>query len=343
MTRRKKLKLAIVGTDSLRGKEIKTFLGKAKKWASFDVEFFDADVREEYNKLTQFKKEPKVIHAFREDALAGMDFIFLASDKETNRAYGEFAEKQKYKAVDLSETFNDRDDIPLIVAGVNDDLLRRKNLRLIANPHPVTIILSHLFHLIHPAYGIAKVVAFILQPVSAFDDAGIQELASQSVALLNGQTPAKKVFKEQIAFNILSHTEKPDDHGFCTNELQIAAEIKRVLEMPNFPLALSVIQAPVFHTYSLMTYLELERDTEIKALEALFKENKMFLMTPFRETCTASSISVAGKDKIFVGQIKKEESLPRTFWVWLVADNLTRGSALNAFEIAKKLLEEKPN
>ncbi|MCJ7564666.1 MAG: hypothetical protein MUP52_08775 [Candidatus Aminicenantes bacterium] len=337
MKAKRRLKLALVGTKSLRGREIKSVLSQ-KKFAAFNLEFYDPEVKEEYSKLTEFKKEPKVIHGTDGVLLAGTDLVFLASDQETNRAFGMKAAEQGFLAIDLSETFNDRKDVPLLVAGVNDgDVSAGKN-KLIANPHPATIILSHLFHLVAPRFGVAKAVVFVLQPASAFDDAGIQELASQSVALLNGSVPKKKVFKEQIAFNILSHTETPDAYGFGARERRIVTEIKRVIGKPDFPLFLSAIQAPVFHTYSLMTYLELERETDIAPLEALFRENAFFKMTVFRDACTVSSISVSGKDGIFIGQIKKEESSPRAFWVWLVADNLTRGSALNAFDIANRIL-----
>jgi len=337
MKAQKKLKLALVGTDSLRGNEIKNVLAR-KKLAAFEIEFYDPDVKEEYSKLSQFRKEPKVIHGLKEDSLEGKDLVFFASDRETNRRLKSLAAKQGFLGIDLSETFNLDPGVPLLVAGVNDDILDKESPSVIANPHPVTIMLSHLFHLILPRFGVLKAVATVLQPVSAFDDAGVQELASQSVSLLNGAAPSKKLFQEQIAFNILSHTETLDAGGFCLHERQIVAETQRVLKQPEFPLFLSIIQAPIFHTYSLAAYCELENDAVLKDLEALFRQTPPFKMTDFRRACSATSISVSGKDEIFVGRIKMEESSPRAVWIWLVADDLTRGSAVNAFEIAKKLL-----
>jgi len=340
MKAKKKYKLALLGTDSLRGKEIKNVFAQ-KKFPAFDLEFFDPEVEEEYSKLTEFKKEPKVIHGLQSDALASMDLVFLASDRETNLAYGKRALAGEFKAIDLSEAFNDRTDVPLLVAGVNDGEVKADGGLLVANPHPATIMLAPMFDRLRPTFGLAKAVAFVLEPVSAFDDPGIQELASQSVALLNSHTPKKKVFKEQIAYNLLSHTGPTDDHGFRPDELRVASEIRRVLASPDFPLALSFIQAPVFHTYSIMTYLELEREAGLDDLEALFAESPVFEMSPFREGCSASSVSVSGKDEIFVGQLKTEAANPRAVWIWLVADNLTRGSALNAFELARRILTAK--
>ena len=335
-TKKTKHRLALVGTDSLRGQEIKNILAQ-KKFPAFEIELFDPDVKEDYSKLTQFKKEPMVVHGLKPDSLDGKDLVFLASDAETDASLGRMAEEGQFKAIDLSETFNAREDVPLLVSGVNEDLLKSGIPRLVANPNAVTIILSSLFHRIVPRFGMKRAVAFVLRPVSAFDDSGIQELASQSVALLNSNIPKTKVFKEQIAFNILSHTENPDEDGFCAPERRLVSEIRRVLGRPEFPLVLSVIQAPVFHTYSVMTYIELKDEAEIADIEALLK-SAPFKMTPFRTSCEATPLKVSGKDEIYVGQIKREPDNPRAFWIWLVADNLTRGAALNAFDLARKIL-----
>ncbi|MBN1938701.1 MAG: hypothetical protein JW843_03885 [Candidatus Aminicenantes bacterium] len=328
--------LALVGTDSLRGQEIKNILGQ-KKFPAFDLELFDPDVREDYSKLTQFKKEPMVVHRLVEADLEGKDLVFLAADGKTSEKMGKLAEEGKFKAIDLSGTFNLREDVPLLVSGVNDGNLKKTLPPLVSNPHAVTIILSSLFHRIIPKFGLKRAVALVLQPVSAFDDPGIQELASQSVALLNSSVPKTKVFKEQIAFNLLSHNDALDADGFASGERRLVGEIRRVLGKPELPLVLSVLQVPVFHTYAIMTYLDLKDEAGVEAIEAVLK-SAPFKMTPFRTSCEATPLKVSGKDEIFVGQIKREPDNPRAFWVWLVADNLTRGAALNAFELARKIV-----
>jgi len=336
MANSRKLRVALIGTDSLRGKELKNILG-AKKLPLFQLEFFDTDVQEEYGKLTEFEGEPRVIHHPTAAALEGMDLVFLAADRETSLLFGRLAAEKGYQAIDLTGAFSDRNDIPLIVAGVNDSLLPTARPPLVANPHPVTIILSSLLCRFISKFGIVKAVAFVLQPVSAFDESGIEELASQSAAMLSGASPSKEVFHDQIAFNILSHTETPDATGFSSGERQVIAQVKRVLGRPDLPLSLSVIQAPVFHTYSIMAYLEPAAETNIQDLERLFRESPLFKIGPRSAACAVTCLSVAGKEQIFIGQIKKEESLPNSYWIWTITDNLTRGSALNALEIALAL------
>jgi aspartate-semialdehyde dehydrogenase len=341
-TPKKTFKLAVVGTDSLRGQEIKNILSE-KKFPPFDIAFYDSDVKEEYSKLTQFKKEPMVIRALLEDSLDGMDLVFLATDPETARPLRDRAARGKFRAIDLHGSFNADEEIPLLVAGVNDDLLvGSAPPSFVTTPHPAAVMLAHFFHRLIPAFGVAKAVSFILQPVSAFDDDGIQELASQSVALLSGSSPKKKVFGEQIAFNILSQIETADDAGVCAAEPMIVAEVRRVVGRPELPLRLSIIQAPVFHTYSLMTYVELAKDASRSALAETLAASSVFKVAESGAACPASAITVSGKDEIFVGRIKSEAENPRAFWVWLVADNLTRGSALNAFELARKILGANP-
>jgi aspartate-semialdehyde dehydrogenase len=342
MSAKKKFRVGLIGTDTLRGKEIKSMLS-VKRFPLTHIEFFDSDVREEYSKLTQFQDEARVIHHPDARLLEGLDLVFLAADGGTNRTYGMMAKKKKFQAIDLGETFAGRDDVPVVVAGVNDEVMAKKRFSLIGNPHPVTIILSALLHRLVPKFGISRAIAFILRPVSAFDESGIDELASQSAALLAGASPKKKVFKEQIAFNILSHTEAPDASGFSSGERQIITEIKRVLSLPDLAISLSIIQAPVFHTYSVMAYVELAREASIEDLENLYRGDPLFKVNVHGASCPVSAISVAGKEQIFIGQIKKEAALPKAYWIWTVADNLTRGSALNALEIARIIFASKPD
>jgi aspartate-semialdehyde dehydrogenase len=341
MKAKKTFRVALIGTDSLRGKEIKNILS-AKKFPLTQIEFFDPDVDEEYSKLTQFEKEPKVIRHPSPDSLEGLDLVFLASDEKTNRTFGRLAAAGKFQAVDLASTFNTEEDVPLIVAGVNDEVLEKHHFPLIANPHPATIILSSLFNGLCRRFGLSRAIAFVLQPASAFEQSGIEELASQSVALLSSSALKKSVFKQQIAFNLLSHTEAPDASGFSSEERRIAAEIKRVLADPGFPLSLSLIQAPIFHTYAIMVYLELAAAAAIEDLARLYRASPFFKVGPATAACPVTAISVAGKEPIFIGQIKKEDALPNAFWIWTVTDNLTRGSALNAWEIAKIIFQRKP-
>ena len=332
----RKPRLALVGSDSLKGREILSIFA-ARKFPVATFELYDPDVDEEYSKLSQFRGEAKVVHALTPEALIGLDLVFLAADEKTDLRYGRLAAEKGYYALDLGETFNADPKVPLIVAGVNDSTIRKDKPPLIANPHPATIILAHLFSTLGAGFGVTKALSVVLEPVSAYAEEGIQELAEQSYALLGGSTLSKKVFPDQVAFNLLARTIKPERNGFSPLENRVAAEIRRVLAPPAPPLSLSIILAPVFHTYSIMTHFELGGDVPVAEVEACLKSNDIFRHAAAGETSVVSPATVAGKDRIHIGPVKKDPSIARGFWIWAIADNLTVGSGLNAYGIARAL------
>src|SRR5512137_629217 len=138
----RKPRLALVGSDSLKGKEILNVF-TARKFPVASFELFDPDVEEEYSKLSQFRGEAKVVHGLSPAALEGLDLVFLAADEKTNRRYGLLAAEKDYIALDLAGTFNADPKVALVVAGINDPALGGSPPPLIANPHPATIVLSH--------------------------------------------------------------------------------------------------------------------------------------------------------------------------------------------------------
>lgn len=333
-----KPRLALVGSDTLRGKEIlSTFAAKKFPLASFEL--FDPDVEEEYSKLSQFRGEARVVHALTPEVLEGLDLVFLAADEKTSRRYGRLAAQKGFRALDLAETFNAEAGVPLVVAGVNDAVLRRDKPALIANPHAATIILAHLLSTLEAGFGLTKAVSVVLEPVSAYAEEGIQELAEQSYALLGGSSLSKKVFADQVAFNLLARTIKPEPNGFSPLENRVASEIGRVLGPAVPPLSLAIILAPVFHTYSIMTHFELDGDVPAGEVEACLKANEIFRHASAGETAAISPATVAGKDRIHLGPVKKDATIARGYWIWAIADNLTVGSGLNAYGIARALFE----
>jgi aspartate-semialdehyde dehydrogenase len=339
MTKIRKIHLALLGSDSLRGKEIKSVLER-KPFPLETMDFFDPDVEDAYSKLTQFKHEPKVIRALNETMLSSADLLFLASEKGINKKYGKWAARQNSVAIDLQESFKDDRTVPVVVAGVNADKALRSKPRLIANPSPVAVLLSHLFHAIQSVCHISQAVASVLQPVSEYGEEGIKELANQSVDMLSSSPLTKKVFKAQIAFNLLSQTSSVDKQGFSSQERQILRETREILDEARFPLSLSLLQVPVFHAYSLMLYLELGKNMTLTKLEEGLRSSPYIKFAPPSQTGPVSVVSASGKEKIHVGQLKQDKARAHIFWLWAAADNLTIGSSLNAYEVARQVASE---
>lgn len=303
------------------------------------IRFLDPKVKEEYSHLTDFKGEAQIIQSVKEEHLYNMDIVFFTSDTQISRKFCSLAKQYNFKAIDLCGTFNTQKEIPLIVAGVNDDILKKENY-IIANPHPLAIILSIFIHSVSKSFNLNKILAVAFQPASEYEKSGIDELMDQSIGFLNLSKIPKKIFKEQIAFNLISRVGKIEEGGFTDIERSVIREVKRILPMKDIPLSLSLIQAPIFHTYSLLIFIEFKSSPTIPEIEDIFKKSPLFEITSPHET-PPSPVSIAGKDKIFIGQIKKDYIFSNSFWFWIVADNLTRGSVLNAVEVAEKLISIK--
>lgn len=338
-TKPRKPRVALVGSDTLRGKEILSVLS-AKKFPVASLELFDPDVEEEYSKLSQFRDEAKVVRALSPAALEGLDIVFLASDAATNLRYGRLAAELDYQAVDLAETFTADEEVPLVVAGVNDAALKGRRPPLVASPHPAAIVLARLLSALGTGFGVARAVSVVLEPASSYAEEGIQELAEQSTALLGSGSACARVFPASLAFNLLVRSERAGPKGALPLEARIAAEVRRVLGPDGPALSLSVILAPVFHTYSIMTHVELGREASAAELKSCFKANAFFRLQAPGDERPVSPTAVAGKDHIYLGEVRKDPARPRSFWLWAVADNLTVGSALNAYGIVRALVGE---
>jgi len=324
----------------MAGKEIMDVLMR-KKFPIQKADFYDPDIKEEYSKLTQFNGEPRVIHSIDDFSFNRMDLVFMAANKKISQRIGTKAKEKKVFAVDLSGAFWEQEGVPVIVNGVNEEILKSEPY-LVANPHPVSIMMSRIVKEVKKEFGVLKTVAFILQPVSAFGKSGVEELAGQSADILNKGAGNRKVFQAQIAFNLLSQSESVDKSGFSSIERRILSELKRILR--NKELSISLVQAPVFHGYSIMIYVELEKKADIKSLEEIYRKSSLFKCYSPSLQCPISPALTAGKEEIYIGQLKKDDIFPNSFWIWAVADNLTVGSALNAYEIALHMIsDEKRN
>jgi len=201
----------------------------------------------------------------------------------------------------------------------------------------VSIILSQVLFTLASSLPVVRALAVGLQPVSVFDQAGLEELAEESFALLSGENYERKIFPEPIAFNSFPLSEKTAPAGQVWQEGQLEEQIKKILAAKNIKFGLSLVQVPVFHGYSVMLYIELAENREIADIENALKKNRLFKYFPVDSSQLISNRLVAGKDEIFIGHLRKTLDQPLGFWLWMAADNLS-ASASNALALARKML-----
>lgn len=336
-TSSRQFRVALIGTRSLAAQELREALA-ASSLPLKSIEFYDPGVEEEYSQLTEFKGEAKVIHHPDAYLLEGLDLVFLAADRQTNLEFGHLARDKGFRAIDLVGSFSGELEIPAVVAGVNDQILDNKEIWLVANPQPVSIILSQVLFTLASSLPVVRALAVGLQPVSVFDQGGLEELAEESFALLSGENYERKIFSEPIAFNSFPLSEKLATAGQVWQEGQLEEQIKKILTGKDINFTLSVVQVPVFHGYSFMLYTELAEKREVADIESALKRNRLFKYFPADSSQLISNRLVAGKNEIFIGQLRKAVDKPEGFWLWVAADNLSAGSAYNALSLARKML-----
>ncbi len=245
--------------------------------------------------------------------------------------------------VDNTSQFRMDDDIPLIVPEVNAHAIAAyKNRNIIANPNCSTIQMLVALKPIYDAVGIERINVATYQAVSGSGKEAVEELASQTAALLNGKPIEKNVYPKQIAFNVLPHIDVFLDNGYTKEEMKMVWETRKIMEDNAIQVNPTTVRVPVFYGHSEAVHIETrDKISAEHARELLAKAPGVVVLdqrepggypTPVTES--------AGKDAVFVGRIREDISHPRGLNLWVVSDNIRKGAALNSIQIAEVLIKD---
>jgi aspartate-semialdehyde dehydrogenase len=317
------LRIGIVNSLTLVGTEIKTIL-RERSFPFERVLLLDS-TGEGAGALTEIDDEPVVVAPVSDEELEDLDLVFFCGPAAGNRAWLERARADRFVAVDLSQP-STAEEGKIIVAGVNLDEIGPDDA-MIVSPHPVAIPIALILHQIESITPVELVAATVIQPASEFEQKGVEELARQTISVLNVHTLPKEVFDRQLAFNLYLAPEH--------NEEFIVGQIRSLID-PRSGLALMITQGTIFHGHTFSLFIRtgepLDRAAVVKALGGnpaiAFPEGDQSFGT----------IDAAGRDEVLIADVRPDPSIRGGFWVWAVCDNLRRSSALNAVLIAEKVL-----
>jgi aspartate-semialdehyde dehydrogenase len=313
--------VAIVGSTSLVGKELRQML-EERGWPVGRLTLLET---EEYAGLLQeFAGDIRITQIISPESLADIDIAFFTCSPEIMRSYVESAGKFPDLTIDLTQT--SQPGILFLPGASAAGTLRRKGYYV--NPHPAAIVLGRVLSDLHDKFVVQSAAVTILQPASE-RIGGVNELQEQTVSLLNFQQVESKVFRAQMAFNIL-----PEQAASAEAESRITDQLAELLGT-TFPRPMvTVLQAPVFHSHAFSMFVQLLRTPPVDELVAHFSANARFTM----DTASggASPVEVVGTETIHIGRL---QSFPAqdSYALWVVADNL-RVSALNAIQLAEQIL-----
>src|SRR5262245_21361743 len=285
----------------------------------------------------RFRGQKVPVELARPEALDGADFVFFAATGSLSKELAPEAARRGAVAIDKSSTWRMDPKVPLVIPEVNADALERHE-GIVACPNCTTIGFVMALEPIRRAAGVRSVVVTTLQAVSGAGKPGIDELEQQVAASARGERVAPKTFASPIAYNVVPLCETFRDDGYSTEEVKLLLETRKIMRLPELDVSMTCVRVPVPVGHSATVLIETERlltPEEARRALAAFPGVRVVDDPARNEFPTPSE--VAGHDEVVVGRIRKDLQSNR-LWLWEVSDNLRKGAATNAVQIAEEMI-----
>ncbi len=288
--------------------------------------------------MVTFRGEDIAVRELTKDSFAGVDIALFSAGAEISREFAPIAAKAGAVVIDNSAAWRMDKEVPLVVPEVNRaDLGRHKGI--IANPNCSTIQMVVALKPLHDAARIKRVVVTTFQSVSGTGKEAMDELLEEARDLLSFKEASPKVYPYQIAFNCLPHIDDFLPSGYTKEEMKMLHETRKIMGDDSIRVTATTVRVPVYVGHSEAVNIETEKKLSANEARALLAEapgiqvyddpaHKLYPMP----------IDAVGKDEVYVGRIREDESIPNGLNLWIVADNLRKGAALNAVQIAEELI-----
>lgn len=330
------LKVGVVGATGMVGEVFMDILQKSPLPISELRPFASENSK---GKKIPFKNSEAEIQTLTEGCFDGLDLVFFSSGDDISKEWAPKAEQAGAFAVDNSAAFRMNPNYPLVVPEVNSHLLPGKDKpTIIANPNCSTIQMVVALKALKP-FGLKSVKVATYQAVSGSGKAGKEELLAQTAAELNGQdAPQPSTYPHSIAFNCLPHIGSFNEDGYCSEEVKMIKETKKILELPNLPVSAFTVRIPALNGHSEAVWVTLDKEVTKTEIEEAFNSMEGLVYIPqtnpqdYPHTKTAN-----GQNPVYVGRLHQDMEDKNTWLMWIVADNILKGAALNGLQIAEKL------
>jgi aspartate-semialdehyde dehydrogenase len=286
-----------------------------------------------------FQGNATPVESLNESSFKGIDIALFSAGAERSKIWAPVAAKSGCVVVDNSSQWRMDTEVPLVVPEVNShDLKWHKGI--IANPNCSTIQMVVVLKPIHDAAKIKRVVVTTFQSVSGTGKKAMDELLQQTTDILNFKEAKCNVYPHQIAFNVLPHIDKFLESGYTKEEMKMVHETRKIMGDNSIRLTATTVRVPVFRCHSESLNIETEKKITANEVRAvLSKAPGIVVFDAPEKNIYPLPVDIAGKDETYVGRIREDESIENGINMWIVADNLRKGAALNAVQIAEKLIE----
>lgn len=325
--------VAIVGATGMVGRQFIEIL----KERNFPIEtlYLFASKRSAGSRVN-YKEKEIIVEELREDNICNkkIHFALFSAGGSTSLEYAKVFVKYGAIVIDNSSAFRMNEDVPLIVPEVNGEDIRNHN-GIIANPNCSTIQAMVALKPLYDAYGIERVIYSTYQAVSGAGMNGYSDLENG----VKGEAPKK--FTSPIAYNVIPQIDVFLDNGYTKEEIKMIDESKKILHDSNLRITATTVRVPVYHGHSESINVELKKDFNIEDIFELYEKFEgIVVMDNTKKEIYPMPINVAGKDEVYIGRIRRDFSVDKGLNLWVVADNIRKGAALNAVQIAETFIEK---
>ncbi len=333
----RKPNIAVLGATGVVGREILKILVEDNVQYN-EIKFLAS--AKSAGKTIEFKGEKHTIIEAAPEAFENVNIVLASAGGSTSLKLASEAVKRGAVYIDNSSAFRMEKDVPLVIAGVNDEDLR-KHHGIVANPNCSTSQLMLVLKPLHDFAGIKRMIVSTYQAVSGAGLAAINELRENTIAHNEGRDFQCEKFKKPIAYNVIPQIDVFCENGYTKEEMKVTNETKKILHLDEkTPISCTAVRVPVFHGHSEAVTIEFEKEiTPEKAREILEKAWGVEVMDDTENYVYPTPRDAAGKNPVYVGRIRKNIAFDNAIDLWCVADNIRIGAALNTVRIAEKIIE----
>jgi len=283
------------------------------------------------------------VKELREDSFMGVDIALFSAGSSISKKYAPIAVESGCFVIDNSSAWRMEKDVPLIIPEVNPSALGEK-CGIIANPNCSTIQMVVALKPIHDQYRIRKVFVSTYQSVSGSGQKAIEELKQQSRNILDGKSVENHVYPHQIAFNCLPHIDVFMENGYTKEEMKMVNETHKILSDSTIEISPTAVRVPVFYSHSESVRVETELPMEVDEVKGLLSKSPgISLVDNPGENEYPLAVDACGKGEVFVGRVRADLTVDNAINFWVVSDNLLKGAAYNAVQIAELVLKRLGN
>lgn len=334
-----KYNVAIVGATGAVGEQLREVL-EERQFPVDELRLFASE--RSAGQFLPFQNKQLRVNILKENSFQGVDIGLFSAGGQVSAKFAPIAVAAGAVVVDNTSHFRMEPDVPLVVPEVNaKEIAQFKNRGIIANPNCSTIQMVVALKPIHDAGRIKRIVVSTYQSVSGAGRMAMEELSQQVGALFNGREIKKEKFPHQIAFNCIPHIDVFLANGYTKEEWKMIQETRKILEEPSLPVTATSVRVPVFCSHSESVNIETEKKLTAEQAKTLLRgaPGVMLLDVP-QENIYPMAIDAVGKDPTYVGRVREDDSVANGLNLWVVADNLRKGAALNAVQIAEILIRD---